>query len=33
MLAAILILFLIPYYKIPVNSIVGPLSFLHKTAF
>jgi ubiquinol-cytochrome c reductase cytochrome b/c1 subunit len=33
MLAAILILFVIPFYKIPVNSIVAPLSSLHKVAF
>ena len=33
MLAAILILFIIPFYKIPVNSIVAPLSSLHKVAF
>jgi quinol-cytochrome oxidoreductase complex cytochrome b subunit len=33
MLAAILILFLIPFFKIPVNAIVGPLSFLHKVFF
>jgi quinol-cytochrome oxidoreductase complex cytochrome b subunit len=33
MLAAILILFLIPFYKLPINTIVGPLSFLHKIAF
>ena len=33
MLAAILILFVIPFYKIPVNSIVAPLSSLHKVTF
>ena len=33
MLAAILILFVIPFYKIPVNSIVAPLSAAHKLAF
>jgi ubiquinol-cytochrome c reductase cytochrome b/c1 subunit len=33
MLAAILILFVIPFYKIPVNSIVAPLSASHKVAF
>lgn len=33
MLAAILILFLIPFYKIPVNSVVAPLSRLHKVSF
>jgi ubiquinol-cytochrome c reductase cytochrome b/c1 subunit len=33
MLAAILILFVIPFYKMPVNSIVAPLSSLHKVAF
>jgi ubiquinol-cytochrome c reductase cytochrome b/c1 subunit len=33
MLAAILILFLIPFYKIPVNSVVAPLSRLHKISF
>ena len=33
MLAAILILFVIPFYKMPVNSIVAPLSSLHKVSF
>jgi ubiquinol-cytochrome c reductase cytochrome b/c1 subunit len=33
MLAAILILFVIPFYKIPVNSVVAPLSASHKLAF
>jgi len=33
MLAAILILFLIPFYKIPVNSVVAPLSRWHKVSF
>jgi quinol-cytochrome oxidoreductase complex cytochrome b subunit len=33
MLGAILILFLIPFYKIPVNSVVPPLSVLHKVFF
>jgi len=33
MLASILILFVIPFYKIPVNGIVAPLSSLHKIAF
>jgi ubiquinol-cytochrome c reductase cytochrome b/c1 subunit len=33
MLAAILILFVIPFYKMPVNSIVAPLSSLHKVTF
>ena len=33
MLAAILILFLIPFYKIPVNGVVPPLSAWHKAAF
>ena len=33
MLAAILILFLIPFFKIPVNAVVGPLSFSHKVFF
>jgi hypothetical protein len=33
MLAAILILAFIPFYKIPVNSVVAPLSALHKVAF
>ena len=33
MLAAILILFVIPFYKIPVNSVVAPLSASHKVAF
>ena len=33
MLAAILILFVIPFYKMPINSIVAPLSSLHKVAF
>jgi ubiquinol-cytochrome c reductase cytochrome b/c1 subunit len=33
MLAAILILFIIPFYKIPVNSIVPPLSASHKVMF
>jgi len=33
MLAAILILFVIPFYKIPVNSIVAPLSAAHKLSF
>ena len=33
MLAAILILFVIPFYKIPVNSVVAPLSAAHKVIF
>ncbi len=33
MLAAILILFVIPFYKIPVNSVVAPLSRWHKVSF
>jgi ubiquinol-cytochrome c reductase cytochrome b/c1 subunit len=33
MLAAILILFVIPFYKIPVNSVVAPLSRWHKISF
>ena len=33
MLAAILILFLIPFYKVPVNSVVSPLSASHKIIF
>jgi len=33
MLSAILILFFIPFYKIPVNSVVPPLSVLHKVGF
>jgi ubiquinol-cytochrome c reductase cytochrome b/c1 subunit len=33
MLAAILILFVIPFYKIPVNGIVPPLSAWHKVTF
>ena len=33
MLAAILVLFVIPFYKIPVNGIVPPLSAWHKAAF
>lgn len=33
MLGAILILFLLPFYKIPVNSVVAPLSVLQKVFF
>jgi ubiquinol-cytochrome c reductase cytochrome b/c1 subunit len=33
MLAAILVLFLIPFYKIPQNAITPPLSALHKVTF
>jgi ubiquinol-cytochrome c reductase cytochrome b/c1 subunit len=33
MLAAILTLFLLPFYKIPVNAIPAPLSTLHKIFF
>lgn len=33
MLAAILVLFVIPFYKIPVESLVAPLSSLHKVVF
>jgi hypothetical protein len=33
MLAAILILMVLPFYKMPQNAIVPPLSDLHKVFF